>query len=325
MRLISLFSGCGGLDLGFRLAGFDIVWANEFDREIWQTFEENFSETILDKRSIVDVPSEEILDADGIIGGPPCQSWSAAGSKRGITDPRGQLFHQYVRIVTDKQPKFFLAENVQGILASRHAEALTSIEQRFTDAGYIVKRKLFNAEDFGIPQERKRVIFIGLRRDLVDSGTIIPWPELVTTKLTLRDVIWNLKESAVPAGHPCLFPNHEYYESTYSPHYMSRNRVRDWNEVSFTIQAGARHAPIHPQANKMIKIGKDLFVFDEENTQAPYRRLTVRECARVQTFPDNFIFHYKNVIAGYKMVGNAVPVEFARKLAEAIFSGFSKQ
>lgn len=320
MRLISLFSGCGGLDLGFKRAGFEIVWANEFDKDIWRTFEANFSETALDRRSIVDVPSAEIPDADGIVGGPPCQSWSAAGSRRGITDPRGQLFHQYIRIVTDKQPKFFLAENVQGILAKRHAEALEDIERQFANAGigYVCSKTLFDVEHYGVPQERKRVIFMGLRRDLADSGTVLQQPERADAKPVLRDAIWDLRDNAVPARQECLIPNHEYYEGTYSPHYMSRNRVRGWDEVSFTIQAGARHAPIHPQASRMIKVEKDVFVFDEAGTPAPYRRLSVRECARIQTFPDDFLFHYGNAIAGYKMVGNAVPVEFAKRLAESV-------
>ena len=318
MQVISLFSGCGGLDLGFERAGFNVIWANEFDKDIWQTFETNFTATILDRRSIINVPSEEIPETDGIIGGPPCQSWSAAGNKQGINDPRGQLFHQYIRIVRDKQPKFFLVENVQGILAKRNAEALEDIEQQFDNAGYTVSKNLFNTEDFGVPQERKRVIFIGLRKDLVLHPLEFVSADI---KPDLFDAIWDLRDNAVAFGQQCLVPNHEYYEGTFSPHYMSRNRVRPWDEASFTIQANARHIPIHPQAAKMKKIREDVFVFDC-NTSNPYRRFTVRECARIQTFPDSFIFHYKNINIGYKMVGNAVPVEFARRLAVIIRNSF---
>ena len=105
-------------------------------------------------------------------------------------------------------------------------------------------------------------------------------------------------------------PNHEYMHGGFSTIYMSRNRVRGWDEPSFTIQAGGRHAPIHPQAPKMLKVGQDEMKF-VEGAEHLYRRLTVRECARIQTFPDTFIFHYNTVAAGYKMVGNAVPVNFA--------------
>ena len=116
MKLISLFTGAGGLDLGFEQAGLEVVWANEFDSTIWDTFKHNFPNAELDTRNIIDIPSSDIPEADGIIGGPPCQSWSEAGAGRGINDKRGQLFFEYIRILKDKEPLFFLAENVSGIL-----------------------------------------------------------------------------------------------------------------------------------------------------------------------------------------------------------------
>jgi len=123
MKIISLFTGAGGLDLGFKKAGFGTIWANEYDKTIWNTFEYNFPDTFLDKRSIVDVPTEDVPDCLGIIGGPPCQSWSEAGAGRGINDSRGKLFFEYIRILKEKEPLFFLAENVSGILLPRHKEA----------------------------------------------------------------------------------------------------------------------------------------------------------------------------------------------------------
>jgi DNA (cytosine-5)-methyltransferase 1 len=109
MNIVSLFSGAGGLDLGFEKAGFDVVWANEFDKDIWETFEKNFPNTELNKKSIRDVELDEIPECDGIIGGPPCQSWSEAGKLRGIEDKRGQLFYEFIRILRDKKPKFFFS------------------------------------------------------------------------------------------------------------------------------------------------------------------------------------------------------------------------
>ena len=126
-----MFSGAGGLDKGFEKAGFDIIWANEYDSSIWETFEYNFPNTYLDKRSIRNVPSIDIPECIGIIGGPPCQSWSEAGALRGIEDERGQLFYEFIRILRDKKPLFFLAENVEGMLAQRHSEALTNIKKLF--------------------------------------------------------------------------------------------------------------------------------------------------------------------------------------------------
>ena len=123
MRVVSLFSGAGGLDLGFEQAGYEIIYANEFDKSITATYEHNFQNTDLDTRSITDIDEMDVPDCIGIIGGPPCQSWSEAGAQRGINDPRGKLFFEYVRIISMKKPKFFLAENVQGILFTKHSKS----------------------------------------------------------------------------------------------------------------------------------------------------------------------------------------------------------
>ena len=107
MQLVSFFSGAGGLDLGFANAGFDVQWANEYDSDIWATFAHNHPDTVLDRRSITELATDEVPDCDGIIGGPPCQSWSAAGALRGVEDKRGQLFFDFIRILEAKQPLFF--------------------------------------------------------------------------------------------------------------------------------------------------------------------------------------------------------------------------
>ena len=317
MKLASLFTGAGGLDLGFKKAGFTTVWANEFDAVIWETFEYNFPKTKLDKRSIVKIPASEVPDTDGIIGGPPCQSWSEAGAGRGITDQRGQLFFEYIRILKEKQPLFFLAENVSGILLARHREAFDDILKQFSETGYITNYKLLNANDYGVPEDRLRVIIVGYHEKKV--GFSFEFPEPLIHKPTLREAIFDLPE-AKPAkpynktNDDLEIPNHEYMNGGFSTIYMSRNRVRGWDEPSFTIQAGGRHAPIHPQAPKMkfIEQNKRIFIPGKEHL---YRRLSVRECARIQTFPDDFIFKYNNIADGYKMVGNAVPVEFAKQIA----------
>ncbi len=321
MKLVSLFTGAGGLDLGFEEAGFEVIWANEFDQSIWETFEHNFPHTKLDRRSIVEIESTEMPQADGIIGGPPCQSWSEAGAGRGINDKRGQLFHDYIRILKNKKPKFFLAENVSGILHPKHSVAFTNIIKEFEDAGYEVSQKLLNANDYDVPQDRFRVIIVGYRKNL---NKRFHFPEPQKNKRVLKDAIWDLRK-AKPAkegnktnGKNGLWKaNHEYMNGAFSSIYMSRNRVRAWDEPSFTIQAGGRHAPIHPQAPKMkfIEQNKRVFVPGKEKK---YRRLSVRECARVQTFPDDFIFKYENIADGYKMIGNAVPVNFAKHIAKKI-------
>lgn len=107
LDIVALFSGCGGLDLGFTQAGFNVIWANEFDKDIWETYQKNYPHTFLDKRDIRKIYSTEIPDCIGIIGGPPCQSWSEAGKQKGMNDERGQLFLDYIRLLKDKQPLFF--------------------------------------------------------------------------------------------------------------------------------------------------------------------------------------------------------------------------
>jgi DNA (cytosine-5)-methyltransferase 1 len=321
-QIIGLFSGAGGLDKGFEQAGFQVVWANEYDKSISDTFHYNFPSTILDTRSIRDVLAMDIPECIGIIGGPPCQSWSEAGALRGIEDPRGQLFYEFIRILKAKKPLFFLAENVAGMLASRHQEALKNIQIMLQEAGYILSFELLNAVDYGVPQDRKRVFFVGYRSDL---GLKFTFPLPLKRRLTLADAIADLQATAVPALVPnitnpaCCVPNHEYMIGGFSTIYMSRNRVRSWDEPSFTIQAGGRHAPIHPQAPKMSFVEQNVRVFAKGH-EALYRRLSVRECARIQTFPDDFLFHYRQVADGYKMVGNAVPVQLAYVLASKIMA-----
>lgn len=331
MKLASLFAGAGGLDLGFQKAGFEVPWANEYDKKIWSTYESNFHETTLAKKSIVDVDPQEIPDIDGMIGGPPCQSWSEAGASRGIEDHRGQLFFEYLRLLEAKKPLFFLAENVSGILFQKHSPALDNILGHFADLGYNVSFGLLNANNYGVPQDRQRVIIVGYQTH-VDKFFSPPAPDLESEKTVLRDAIGDLAGSAKPALESTYananleVPNHEYLVMGYSPIFMSRNRVRSWDEPSFTIQAGARHAPLHPQAPKMQPAGKDKREF-ERGSEHLYRRLSVREAARVQTFPDSHIFNYLNVADGYKMIGNAVPVNFANRLAAKIQNdllGFEK-
>ena len=317
----SFFSGAGGMDLGFEQAGFKIVWANEFDKKITPTFRHNFPDTFLDERSITEINADEIPDVDGFVGGPPCQSWSLGGALRGLDDKRGQVFLTYISLIKVKRPKFFVIENVSGMLSKTHEKAFKFLMKELEGLKYNFTFKLLNASSYGVPQDRKRVFFIGYS-DEINASFV--FPEASVKQVTLKDAIWDLKKNAKAAlhgnktnGKSCNVPNHEYYVDGYSSIYMSRNRVRPWDEPSFTIQAGARQAPQHPQAPKMVKTGKDAYSFVNAS-QGLYRRLSVREAARVQTFPDDFVFIYTNVADGYKMVGNAVPVVLAKTIADQI-------
>ncbi len=329
MNVISLFSGCGGLDLGFEKAGFSISVANEFDNTIWETFKTNHPNTHLIEGDVRQINREDIApylngeEVDGIIGGPPCQSWSEAGALKGIDDARGKLFFDYIRILKEFKPKFFLAENVSGMLANRHSDAVKNILSMFSDAGYDVSLTLVNAKDYGVAQERKRVFYIGFRTDL---NITFKFPHGSTEddskKITLRDIIWDLQDSAVPAGeknyhNPAAENNNEYFTGAYSPIFMSRNRVKSWDEQAYTVQASGRQCQLHPQAPKMKKVETNKCIF-VEGKEDLYRRMTIREVARVQGFPDSFKFIYNSTDDAYKMIGNAVPVNLAFEIATAI-------
>lgn len=314
LSVLSLFSGAGGMDIGFEKAGFKTIWANEYDKTIAPSYCQYFPNTQFDGRSIRDVPDADLpKSVVGVIGGPPCQSWSEAGARRGINDARGELFFEYLRVIKRTKPTFFVAENVHGLIHSRNIESFKKIVQMFEAEGYEVSWKLLKASDYGVPQDRERVFIVGYHKSL---GKKFVFPEPLKSKKTLRDAIGDLANLKI--GITKKVKNHEFMDSGYSPIFMSRNRVRGWDEQSYTILATDRHIPFHPQAPKMIKVaGQELREFAKGH-ESEYRRLTIRECARIQTFPDDYEFVYTNMRNGYKMIGNAVPVDLAYRVAQAI-------
>lgn len=302
LRTVSLFAGCGGLDLGFERAGFNIVWANDFNKKVEETYKKNHKDTELIIKSIVDINSDEIPECDIIIGGPPCQSWSAAGAGRGKEDSRGQLFYEYIRLIEAKKPIAFVAENVKGIVSKKHIESYKEIVSLFDDAGYKVVCKVLNAKNYGVPQDRERLFIVGTKKEL---DIKFDFPEVVNKEnnyITLKEAIGDLVDK----------PG-EYHEGSFSSMFMSRNRKRSWDEVAFTVQASGRQTQIHPDSPDMLVVGKDKRVFDPESDKK-IRRMSVRECARIQTFPDDFEF-LASLEENYKMIGNAVPVKMAEAVA----------
>ena len=223
---------------------------------------------------------------------------------------------EYQRILGDLAPDFFVAENVKGMTSPRHAAAFDQFVNGFHNLGYNVVCTTVDAADYGVAQNRERVIFVGYH---FRTNQSFKMPPPNGNRATLRDVIGDLS-AATPAlpgneANPNLaIVNHEYFFGDYSSHYMSRNRRRGWDEPSFTIQASGRHAPQHPDAAPMEDTGeKDKFRFTGKD-----RRLSVHECALIQGFPKNYRFQYRDVNDGYKMVGNAVPPPLAKVIAETI-------
>ncbi len=351
-NLLSLFSGCGGLDLGFELAGlkavmgeevmeasfkdkkifdeniennvFNTIYVNDIFDEARETYANNAGKYIyMDKSDIRKIKS--FPKADIVLGGFPCPGFSEAGPRL-VDDKRNFLYLHFIRCLMQSKPKIFVAENVKGMMTLGKGEVFKQIVEDFAAAGYKIYHKLLNSADYGVPQIRERVILVGVRNDIeyeyvfpaVTHGYGITGLKEV---VTLRDAIGDLEDE----------PG-DYFTGSYSTIFMSRNRKKLWSQPSFTIQASGRQAPIHPSGEPMVHVGKDKYIFSdgEENN----RRLSVKEIARIQTFPDWYEFsrgksdkksHNSKLNLVYKQIGNAVPVRLALAVAEPIAEFVKKQ
>jgi len=288
MKVISLFSGCGGLDLGFIKAGFEVVWANDFDKEATESYKVNIGDHIVHK-SIYDVDTSTIPDADILIGGFPCLGFTVAkGKDRKLDCDQNQLFQEYARVLEAKQPKYFVVENVTGIKSGKdfndffHDTILKTFEKS-GEHGYNIEYKTLISSTFGVPQNRKRVIILGTRKDIEKKPTFPSFE--INKKTNLKDAIYDL-----PREYSNDILNHTGNKHKVKITGYVGGRQLDWEKPSPTITGrGSRSggAVIHPHPDG-------------------HRRLSVRECARIQSFPDDFIFKGSNG-ACYAQIGNAVP------------------
>jgi len=303
-RIASLFAGCGGLDYGF-LQNHDAythVFVNDFDKDACASYERNFNI----KAVCADIKTIECIpDCDILIGGFPCQGFSMANPYRDEKDARNELYLEILRLLNLKKPAYFLLENVKGLLnmggyetkddkKNHTGKIMKVILNDLKECGYKVKFKLFDIKEYDVPQKRQRVIIIGVRNDIEFEPE---WPEPSKKALTLKDAIgdlpieYNPEIQHVGTKHKCSVTG-----------YLG-NRELKWDEASPTItgRGGGSGGPVihnHPSLK---------------------RRLTVRECARIQTFPDTFVFS-GSVSSMYKQLGNAVPCKFSEHLAK-IFQG----
>ncbi len=318
LKVISLFSGCGGLDLGFRgdfkflnnyypPLDYEIVYANDFNEKACETYRLNFKTDHIvcgDFTEIVKNP-DSIPDGDIILGGFPCQDFSVAGKRRGLDAQRGQLYLSMVKIVNEKQPMAFIAENVKGLLNIGKGEVIKIIEQDFAKVGYDVSVNLFNTANFGVPQSRERVIICGIRKDLgvkfilpkqthFNKNTLSYTNEAeilrdwVTVKEALQD-LENVEEGA--------FPNHYWSKAKLTPGTQGNNKISA-NKPGPTMRA-EHHGNI------------------EFHYSLP-RRLSAREAARIQSFPDDFEF-FRSTTDAYRQIGNAVAPVFGWHIASALY------
>lgn len=310
-KVISMFSGAGGLDMGFHNKGFQILWANDFSQDACDTYDRwaNYFEdgtrkpdeecTIINCGDISKTDLNTVLpgvSVDVILGGFPCQGFSLAGPRQ-VDDSRNVLYRHFVEMVRIKKPKVIVAENVIGIKTLGDGAVFDKIIEDFSELGYTMSAPTVNAKNYGVPQDRMRVIFIGIKNEICDGGAYI-FPSGDPKTVTLGEALKDL--DPVDMKDVC--------QASFSSRYMSRNRQRDYDDVSFTIPAMAKQVPLSPDSDGMEFEDVDKFRF-----VGNYRRLSYKEAAAIQTFPVEMHF-CGDLDSKYRQIGNAVPV----KLAEAI-------
>ena len=296
LKAISLFSGCGGSDIGLHKSGFNVLFANDILPYAKDFYEHNLPETdysLADIRTIEHFPAADIL-----VGCYPCQGFSQGGA-RDANRSINLLYREFDRALRKIKPKAFIVENVSGMRQSNSRFLLEDQITRFSQAGYTVTWDILRAEQYGIPQERRRLFIVGIRSDL---GTKYEFPKPYDAQ-ELANFPKNIKDAI---GHLPHWPDKDdYIHQDFHWYYLSRDRYRGWHEFSKTIVAGARHVGLHPVSPKLKKVGVDRWAFESD---APARRFSFRECALLQgfdkeiTFPDTASIYEK-----YRVVGNAVP------------------
>jgi len=310
LKITSLFSGCGGKDLGFigdftflgkryEKLPYEVVWANDIDKNACETYKNNISNHIICE-DIKEVKKNKIPQTEVVIGGFPCQDFSVAGKRLGTQSERGNLYLEMREVIKKKKPIFFIAENVSGILSiqNENGYVIEQIKSAFGKLGYNVKVWYLNAADYGVPQTRKRVFIVGTKKELKLEISPPPLPKHFLEPISAQEAIGDLERLS---NH---IPNHDQISKArrYGPNCQGNKPIKA-NKPSITIRA-EHHGNIEYHYNDK-------------------RRLSVRECARLQSFPDNFIFHGATTYT-YKQVGNAVPPVLAWHIAKHIYNCYEK-
>ena len=301
LKVASVFCGCGGTDIGLQGAfdflgkhyesnKIEIVYANDIDKNACVIFEKNFL-IKPDNRDIRLVSSEELPEFDILTGGFPCQSFSIVAQnppRLGIKDERGMLFFEMCRILRERQPKCFIAENVKGILTANKKAAFSLILQEFEGSGYDVKYKVLNAAEYGVPQKRERVIIVGFRKDLkIDFS----FPDPIITEECQFKPLQSVIEKEVPDKY--FFSERAVAGMMKSREFMNKGRAQDVTKPCNTVGAHLAKVSLNSTDPVLYLSGR-------------YRRFTPREVARIQSFPENFEL-IGSEAAQYRALGNAIP------------------
>lgn len=300
MKVVSLFSGAGGLDLGFKMAGHEIVWANDNFKDAVETYRKNLGKHIVCD-DIYNIDVKAIPDCDIVIGGFPCQGFSIANMKRHADDSRNELYKMLIKVIEAKKPKFFVAENVKGILSLEQGKVIKMILRDFENIGYKVQKRVLNAADYGVPQLRNRVIIVGVRKD-VDFDFEYPKQTHSETGekglkkwVTVGEAMKNIPDPDEP---------NDLLNHTYSKF-----------KLKFNGYLGNRKINPDKPAPTVTARGDDkggVVVLHHPNNK---RRMTCRELATVQSFPLDFEF-CGNRSSIYRQIGNAVPPLLGKAVAK---------
>lgn len=309
VRVLSLFSGAGGLDLGFELAGAQTVVCVDNDPEACKTLRFNRPEWDVFEGDIRDY-TPDVNSIDIVIGGPPCQGFSSAG-KGNPDDPRNFLWREYFRVVEAVRPRAMVLENVSALTHGRNGDHLNGIIKALESIGYSFDMGVLNAADFGVPQARRRLIVIGLR----DGHPTLPTPT-VETPMTVKEAIGDLENAPYDPTFSHVPPKHAPHVaerwSRLAPGEVDPNYRRgrlDYDRPSMTIRAGGGYGPR----------GDHLAGFHPPIHPSRPRQLTVREAARLQSFPDEWILQGSKTAQG-RQIGNAVPVKLAEAIARHVIA-----
>ena len=304
LSAISLFAGCGGSDLGLRLAGVETIWANEVSEPACEIFGRITRLKTMhpgDIRRFRRFPRADIL-----AGCYPCQGYSPGG-RREDSDGINYLYQEFDRVLRCVRPLAFVVENVDGMRFSQNHHLLVNQVTRFRLAGYRVRWKVLDAKDYGLAQDRKRLFVVGIRSS---EGLAYAFPDSThgikrKPHRTLRDVIWDMRKA--PEGSYDPEPLHWYY--------LSRNRRRTWCRQAPCIVAHWRHVPLHPDSPPLKKVGPDHWEFTRSGRA---RRYSYLECAALQGFPDPEAFDVCSVRQRFRAIGNAVPPPLFGAVAQAL-------
>lgn len=307
LTAVSLFSGCGGSDAGVISAGFSVVMANDILPYAKDVYEANHPPTdyvLKDIKSVKNFPNAQLL-----VGCYPCQGFSQGG----LRDPGksiNTLYLEFARALNAIRPRAFIVENVSGMVRKNFSHLLEDQLRVFKEAGYKVKAQVLNAAQYGLSQERKRIFIVGIREDFgLEYEFPLPTHGTVDKPFSsIRDAIGDMPE----------WPEGDFYDREFHWYYMSRDRRRDWNEVSKTIVANPRHMPLHPSSPKLVKVEHNVWKFVSDG---PARRYSYKEAARLQGFSGDLIFpdtEKGSLDMRYKVVGNAVPPPLFEAVAKSI-------